>query len=469
MPNFYPASLTSFITKLSGFSKSSIRLFPQNQTTAVPYSEITLDLPPGQLIDPSSIAINFDLQTSATTADTTKTSSCCLPPPGGIEQLFSNFRLSATGSIIQSNPVNSYHHLWAILKDSTMGATEYERSVMQFGASNPGTGTGSSTVNQTPLINKERYALQSGTDATQSPYVLPATKASMWNFTGFLNSPELLDVDAIGQLRLHLTVAGPQVLLQNNVNNATFSLSNINLTCDTILLPTEYFAAQSAYLNGGPGRSIRRRFDNWSVHQGPIVPKTQTATQQTRFTLSSVSVDLLIGTFRNVYPTSGLGCFNENKNLQIAGTGIGTSDFFQRNGQGVQEWNFSVNGTQLVQYNPSADAAWRFTQMWTGQAHSQIGTMNALCTTLDRFKQAYWMAPVTLAPSADDDTRLVAGYPTRGTQAQFTWTTTGDGTTSSQNCATGGGYAGMDREPICFVKCSSILMIEAGKLVSVIP
>ena len=467
MVNFYPTALQSFVTKLSGFSKSSIRLFPQNQTTAGPYSEITLVLPPNQLVDPSTIAINFDLQTTGTTVDTTKT-SCVLPPPAGIEALFSNQRISANSAILSSGPVNNYHQLWSIMRDVTMGNTELERSVMQLGASNPGTGTASSTANQTPLVNKERYVLQSGTDEKLSPYVCPKTRVSMWNHLGFLNSDELLDVDAIGDLRIHLSVAGPEVLLQSNATNASFTISNINLTVDTILLPTEYFAAQSAYLTGAPGRTIRRRFDNWSVHQGPIVPKTQTPTQQTRFTLSSDSVDLMIGTFRNISANSGLGCFNENKNLVIAGSSTGNSDVFTHNGQGVQEWGFSVNGTQLIQYRPSADAAWRFTQMWTGQAHSQIGTMNNNCTTLDRFRQAFWIAPVTLAPSADESARLVSGYPCRGTLGSFVYETVGDGSMSSSQNATGGNYVGMDREPLVFVKCSSILQIEAGKLVSVI-
>ena len=467
MVNFYPTALQSFITRLSGFSKSSIRLFPQNQSSAAPYSEITLVLPPGQLVSPESIAINFDLQTTGTTVDTTKP-SCVLPPPPGIEALFSNYRISANGAILSSGPVNNYHQLWSILRDVTMGNTELERSVMQLGASNGGTGTASATANQTPAINKERYVLQSGTDPNMAPYVLPKTKCSMWNHLGFLNSDELLDIDAIGDLRIHLTVAGPEVLLQSNVTNASFTISNINLTCDTILLPSEYFAAQSAYLNGAPGRVIRRRFDNWSVHQGPIVPKTQTPTQQTRFTLSSDSVDLIIGTFRNISATSGLGCFNENKNLVIAGQSTGNSDLFTHNGQGVAEFNVSVNGSQLAQYRPSADAAWRFTQLWTGQAHSQIGTMTPYCTTLDRWRQAFWIAPFTLAPSADESARLVSGYPTRNTNAQFVYDTTGDGSMSSSQNATGGGYVGMDREPLVFVKCSSILQVEAGKLCSVI-
>ena len=128
------------------------------------------------------------------------------------------------------------------------------------------------------------------------------TDVSCWNWLGLLNSSELLDVDAIGDLKIHLTLAGPEVLNQQNVNNATYQLSNIYVSVDTIILPAEYFASQASYLNGAPGRAIRRKFDNWSSFPGPIVPANQTPTQQTRFTLNSDSVDLLIGTMQNASP-----------------------------------------------------------------------------------------------------------------------------------------------------------------------
>lgn len=299
MPNFYPSAVTSFINRLSNYSKSTVRLFPQNQSIAGPYSVITLSLPPGQLIDPSSIAMHCTFTTSGTTVDTTQTMSCVLPPTG-IESLFSSVAISANGQ--QLAEVRNYNHIWNVLQDYTMGATEIDRSVLNLGRFNAGqpqgnaatTGVGDSAV---PAIDEEIYTLQSGTSANTQPYVMQNTDVSMWNWLGFLNSSELLDVDAIADLKISLTWAGPEVLIQNNVSNATYQLSNIYVSVDTIILPSEYLASQASYLNGAPGRAIRRKFDNWSTFPGPIVPQNQTPTQQTRFTLNSDSVDLLIGTF----------------------------------------------------------------------------------------------------------------------------------------------------------------------------
>lgn len=74
-----------------------------------------------------------------------------------------------------------------------------------------------------------------------------------------------------------------------------------------------------------------------------------------------------------------------------------------------------------------------------------------------------------LAPSSDPESRLIAGYSCRNTNAVFTFETVGDGTYSALNPANGNiGYAGMAREPLIMAKCSSVLQIEAGRLVSVI-
>ena len=316
MPNFYPSAVTSFINRLSGYSKSTCRLFPQNQTVAGPYSVITLSLPPGQLIDPASIAMHCKFTTSGTTADNTQSYSCVLPPQG-VESLFSSVAISANGQ--QISEVRNYNHIWNVLQDYTMGATAIDRSVLNLGRFNQGTpqGTASSTGpagSAIPAIDKEIYVLQSGTNAMTAPYVMQNTDVSMWNWLGFLNSNELLDVDAIGDLKIHLTLAGPECLVQQNVNGATYQLSDIYVSVDTIILPAEYFASQASYLNGAPGRAIRRKFDNWSTFPGPIVPANQTPTQQTRFTLNSDSVDLAHRYDEKRFsPKSTLGHYNENK------------------------------------------------------------------------------------------------------------------------------------------------------------
>ena len=143
MPNFYPSAVTSFINRLSGYSKSTCRLFPQNQTVAGPYSVVTLSLPPGQLIDPASIAMHFQFTTSGTTADTTQTYSCVLPAQG-VESIFSSISCSANGQ--QISEVRNYNQTWNTLQDYTMGATAIDRSVLNLGRFNPGTQQGSATT-----------------------------------------------------------------------------------------------------------------------------------------------------------------------------------------------------------------------------------------------------------------------------------------------------------------------------------
>lgn len=471
--NFYSSAMQSFIHRLSGYSKSTVRLFPQNQTVAGPYSVITLSLPPGQLIDVSSIAMHCQFTTSGTTADNTQSYSCVLPAKD-FESHFSSLSISANGQ--QLSEIRNYNHIWNTLADFTLGAKEVDRSVLNLGRFNAGqpqgnattTGVGDSAI---PAIDKEIYVLQSGTNASTQPYVMQNTDVSMWNYLGFLNSNELLDVDAIGDLKISLTCAGPEVLIQQNVNNATYQLSNIYVSVDTIILPAEYFASQASYLNGAPGRAIRRKFDNWSTFSGPIVPPNQTPTQQTRFTLNSDSVDLLIGTFRNASPKSTLGHFNENQALTaVSGASTGTVDVFQRNGYGVKTWVFNVNGTQIPQWAVSNSRAyWFAAQAMGGVSHDVLGTVTPFCKTLDRFSQGFWIAPIMLAPSSDPESRLIAGYSCRNTNAVFTFETVGDGTYSALNPASGNiGYAGMAREPLVMAKCSSVLQIEAGRLVSVI-
>lgn len=470
--NFYSSAMQSFIHRLSGFSKQTVRLFPQNQQTAGPYSVITLSLPPGQLLDPSSIAMHCQFTTSGTTVDNTQSYSCVLPPQG-VESLFSSVAVSANGQ--QLAEVRNYNHIWNVLQDYTMGASAIDRSVLNLGRFNAGTPQGTAATtgvagSAIPAIDKEIYVLQSGTNAMTAPYVMSNTDISMWNWLGFLNSSELLDVDAVGDLKISLTCAGPEILIAQNAAGQTYQLSNIYVTCDTIILPAEYFASQASYLNGAPGRAIRRKFDNWSSFPGPIVPSNQTPTQQTRFTLNSDSVDLLIGSFRNASPKSTLGHYNENQALTtVSGASTGTVDVFQRNGYGVKTWVFGVNGTQIPQWPVSNSRAFWFASQAMGLAHDQMGTLTPFCKTLDRFSQGHWIAPVMLAPSSDPESRLIAGYSCRNTNANFTFETVGDGTYSALNPAGGNiGYAGMAREPTVYVKCSSVLQIESGRLVSVI-
>lgn len=466
--NFYPSYLVSYLTKLTGFSSTSIKIWPANQQNAIPYNEIVVTLPSDQLLTPSSFAMLATLNTSGTTK-TAGSGSCVLPPAGGCEKLFSNVRMSVNGQLLSSGPINSYHHLFSLLKDYQLGQSEVERSPLNCGAQNPGTGTGNSTTNQTPLINQERYVLQSGTDATVQPYIASNMPISVWNWLGPLNSPELLDTSVYGEIKIHLTLADPGVLLTHNATNANYSLSNIRFVVDTVTLPQEFFANQAAYLQQ-PGRVIKRLMPEWSVYQGPIIPANQTPTGHVQFSPVSDSVDMLIGSFRNVYPTSDLGCYNENKALACCGLSTGDSDYFQRCASSVKSWQFNLNGALLPQYQPNArDEAFYFAMQWSGGAHDQVGCLTSYCTTLDRFQQAHFIAPVRLAPSADPDVRLVSGLPTRNTAYAMRFEFNGDGTFSSSSNATGGGYAGMTREPVVYVMCSSVLNAQAGKLITLTP
>ena len=142
---------------------------------------------------------------------------------------------------------------------------------------------------------------------------------------------------------------------------------------------------------------------------------------------------------------------------------------FQRNGYGVKTWVFNVNGTQIPQWQVSNSRAFWFASQAMGLAHDQMGTLTPFCKTLDRFSQGHWIAPNMLAPSSDPESRLISGYSCRNTNAIFTFETVGDGTYSALNPADGGiNYAGMARQPTVYAKCSSVLQIEAGRLVSVI-
>ena len=96
-----------------------------------------------------------------------------------------------------------------------------------------------------------------------------------------------------------------------------------------------------------------------------------------------------------------------------------------------------------------------------GLANETIQGTNPALINMDQWTQGFWFSAVSLAALAPADARLISGYETRGSNANFSWTITANTGVNATNIP-------YNTRPTVFAKTSSILRIGRNRMLEVV-
>lgn len=403
----YPASLKYAMQKLA-VSKQSFKLIP-NRTDGVNQSSIvSIELPANSIVNLDSLfmSANVTVNGAGGTNNYVK-----LPKYAPI---FSKIVVEIGGVSLHS--CSYLEQIGTIL--SSLNLSEEERKRM------------------TPYGEAASRTAPTATGGT--------SRLVVDKFLGFLGtaSPRLLDTGLTNTIRLHFHLAAGDVLVTTDATNATFQLNDIYFGVDSIAIDdSSYYTLYDNYLSQS-GNVLRVTYKNLysSLHSAT------TQNQSARFSINTNSLDKLIATF---LPTHGaLGTLNAT---------TGTSTYFNRIGEGVTSWNFSVNNVSMPQFSATADDAYPLAvnafKQWDGKKCVEAG-----CSSAANWKNHYWVAALdfTLPTGVEDGITYVSGINTLATSAQLTFQVSG---TAAQ----------VNTQSILLVaECSSIVEIGANRSIQVI-
>jgi len=397
--------------------------------------------------------------------------------PNNAESLIQSVAVTANGQNIDSGPGSNYNQLFNLLADVQLGGKVKERAIAQLGADVPDQTYGDNGTNPPEGTGKPRNNT-TGASSTQFNNILPvptvytslagngsptpgcfdignAQVVAISNWIGFLNSTEVIDTDLFGDVRISITLADTNVLCIDNYTTdyrtISYQLNNIFFTVNTISLSPEWYQAQAVFLE--KGGILQRKASIWWCFQGSVVqgtrPPLQTAnpvsvatgmyteqpyitggvpTQSVNFSLASSSVDLLIGTMLtvpdNTHPwLARYEAIPGGRDFSLGSVGRGAA--FKRPGYHLSSYQFSVNNVSIPQFRVDVNDAWQHAQIAMGLSNELIQGTNPLINHMDKWTQSYWFCACSLAALAPADVRLISGYDSRGSNAQFSWDLTG--------------------------------------------
>ena len=407
----YPRNLQYVAKRLSGYSRSSVRLNTLNMTTASPGQIITVDLPNNALVDLSTLAWYFR---GATTGNCTFSRD--------IELIIDRLEVEVNGQALQSG-ANFYGHIWKIISDTSLGEDAGNRRAI--------------------LQNSNPNGWVTGTPADPSA-ALASTQFCIQNFLGFLGSakPSIIDTALLGNVRVRITLAGVSCLAKAaGVTTESYTLSDIFFGVDTISIDDGvFYQMHQQFLQSGGVYEI-------PYHNYYTFSSVGGMTQSTKFSLSTQSLNRLWATFvlPGQFPlaaaTAGVdfgvgpaaGSFIDRATLASTaftrignagaitwGTVAGTTS--QVITYALNNWQFQVNNVYQPTWRPSAEQAWPILQSSMNMSQDTLGGSSRLLRSLNGYNGAFWVAGVELEHGSDD---FISGVNTMGSVAQCSFDTTG--------------------------------------------
>jgi hypothetical protein len=171
-------------------------------------------------------------------------------------------------------------------------------------------------------------------------------------------------------------------------------------------------------------------------------------------------VDLLIGALLtvpdNTHPWLGrFEMITAGRDFSLMSMGRGLA--FKRPGYHLVDYQFSVNNVTIPNFRVDLNDAWQNAQIAMGLSNELIQGTNPNITHMDKWTQGYWFCACSLAALAPADVRLIAGYESRGSNANFSWDITGNNGNNYYAC-----------RPTVFAKTSSTLRIGRNRMLEMV-
>ena len=443
----YPRNL-SYIVKRLQFVKNTYKLLSLNQNSASNNGFIVCDLPANSMCDLSSVTMNFNLSTTVSSG---------AAAPSFAESLIEKIEVEANGIIIGGGSCSYLNHLYNIFYQTTCGTDARNR----------------------------RSVLQNGGDGVVPAGVVTNQIMAIQSFLGFISSssPNILDTNITGPVRLRISLASPAVLLQAAATTgAAFNLSNISFTVDVIDIPDGIFAnIREQYLQQGGVFEVAYR--NWYSFSSPATSLSQSC----KFSLSTGCLNRVIATFvpGTNYPLKAIngnnvGTIGANLDTitklptyftRIGGNSAGTTQYTwgDATNNSVQNYKldnyqFNLNNQMYPNFTPTSEQAFGLMLNSFGMSQSRNDGLSPNLNSLTAWNSGHWLSEISLDYSGEPVNTL-SGLDLRGSSLNGYWNTNGT-TTPGTVTLLGGGPSGLTA--LVFVESTAVLRISAGRQLEVV-
>lgn len=450
----YPRNLSYVCRKLNGYSKATYKLQTIANTTASGGNVITFDLPSNSLVDTQSINMFFKGSTSAATG------FCSFPK--NIECCISRIETEINGQLISAG-ANNLEHLYSVLYDTTVGTD----------------------------CKSRRSILQNAADQ-----VVPAANTSgkqfcINNWLGFLGSvsPSIIDTSLLGNVRVRVTLASPNVLIQTaGATGANFTFSDIFISCDVIDIQDGVFHdIHNRYLQSAGVYEMP--FNNYYGFSSAVAGSFN---QSTKFSLSTQSLNHVWAFFAlsAPYVIDAIAYVGDSSPVVSATPAAynpitKTSSYFTRVAGGnagtvisygnasantpvdykLNDVQFNVNGMYYPNYRVTPEQSFGLLSTIQG-SYDVLGGCDPNLNSMAAWLSSYFTSCVKFDHNSDG-VSLISGIDTRGNISQAYWQTTSDAWTLNTNVGAGGVYP-QNIMAYVFAQCSSSLMVGAGRQIELV-
>jgi hypothetical protein len=284
------------------------------------------------------------------------------------------------------------------------------------------------------------------------------------------------------------TVGGSGTTATVAVEGTSYTLSNISFSITRYDMPSSYYDAVRSVLQSGA--TYKFYYPNYSCFQG-IASSNKTGT--TRFTLSTQSLDMVIGTFQvpnrdtqqqpmlgninnkyvSVEASQEFGALSKTLNYAIhSGQPItlNNSKYFIRNGSGIKTCTWLCGNVRLAPEN--------INEQFNGVLkafNSQNDTLGGVypgIQSLAHYQDQFYAHILSLNVSGEKDLYTVSGLNSSEIPISIGWEVTGGDLIDNADVGTNGIFADTSTTsciPILFACYSSHLEISAGRNVITMP
>jgi hypothetical protein len=380
--SYYPRSLQYTLKELSGYSRNKFKLLPnvsQSQTMGAG-DTIIVPLPQNTIVSLDDFQWFFKA----------KCNGNGVALPRHIETLVSEIAIEVNGIMVDN--IREYNTLFARLAGLTMGDKETIRGVLQNGI---GFSTEASMSNVSTFTAYQQY--------------------SVWSWLGWLGQvqPRCIDTSILGDVRIHITLAGNEALVAGaygaGVSAPSYTTTDHYFLVDTISLNDGvYYDVVQKRL--GSDNPIELPFQTWTFFS----PGQTSLDQTTTGTLSTSSLDMLIGTYKDSnLRTNDFEAVNKS------------STFFKTGSSNLTGSYFLINSVQYPSTKANPAQAFAGTLGALNLSQDVLGACDATLSNLTNWQNSAFMHALRLNHPVGSDERVRSGLNLKGTNSTIQFVTEG--------------------------------------------
>lgn len=442
----YPRNLSFSVKTLSSFSKQSVRLTPDNDTSIKAGSTIRVKLPPNCLVDLRTLSMYFEgtVTTTAGKAHFPRLSSSL------IEQL----SVYVNGTMIENIP--NYNVLYNTVYDLSCGSDQQSKRHLENIDPSVAYDSSGQVVNNT---------LAATANDTSKPMMVN-------NWLGFLStaSTPVISTSDTNTIELEIRWAPAAVLWQGGtttaVTGADYTISKLRFTISKIVFndPTYYQLKASKLLSDG----LVVGFKTYISNRGSTVAKAPSLTYNV--SVNASSLDQIIATMLTTgYDTIG--------NLLLTGSAADTgtemfpnavasiqagtaevlfnqSKYFQRDGTTLTGCQFEINNTAMNPYLLPLEEIYNESLISLGNLNIDVASGVHPGLVSQRHFEKYYFAHILSLENIDNSGQFFkSGLDGRASSLNISWKTSFSTTT---NCT-----------PFIFCACTKLMQINEGGQISI--